>query len=174
LDGTASEQRLDEAGKLILQPRRVAKESTPLFSKIDGEELRVQLHNLNKTKILEKTEEKVVSGQEQSIIPFKDFQKLDIRIGTITSAEKVPKADKLLKLKVDLGSKIGERQLVAGIATHRNIDDLIGKKITVIVNLEPATIRGIRSEGMLLAAVKGKKLGLITPDTDIPNGSRVS
>ncbi|MHA2306308.1 MAG: methionine--tRNA ligase [Candidatus Hodarchaeales archaeon] len=174
LDGTASEQRLDEAGKLILQPGRVVKESTPLFSKIDGEELRVQLHNLNKIKILEKTEEKVVSGQEQSIIPFKDFQKLDIRIGTITSAEKVPKADKLLKLKVDLGSEIGERQLVAGIATHRNIDDLIGKKITVIVNLEPATIRGIRSEGMLLAAVKGKKLGLITPDTDIPNGSRVS
>ncbi|MHA2074587.1 MAG: methionine--tRNA ligase subunit beta, partial [Candidatus Hodarchaeales archaeon] len=174
LDGTASEQRLDEAGKLILQPGRVVKESTPLFSKIDGEELRVQLHNLNKAKILEKTEEKVVSGQEQSIIPFKDFQKLDIRIGTITSAEKVPKADKLLKLKVDLGSEIGERQLVAGIATHRNIDDLIGKKITVIVNLEPATIRGIRSEGMLLAAVKGKKLGLITPDTDIPNGSRVS
>lgn len=174
LDGTASEQRLDEAGKLILKPGRRVKESTPLFSKIDAEELQLQLQNLIKSKTTETTEEKQVSDQEKNIIPFKDFQKLDIRIGTIISAEKIPKADKLLKLEVDLGSEIGKRQLVAGIAAHRIVDDLIGQQITVIVNLEPASIRGVRSEGMLLAAVNGKKLGLITPDIDIPNGSRVS
>ena len=111
---------------------------------------------------------------EREIIPFKDFQRLDIRIGTIIKAENVPKAKNLLKLRVDLGEDLGERQLVAGLASFRNAKDLINQRITVIVNLEPATIRGVKSEGMLLAAVDGKELGLIVPDTDVPNGTKVS
>ncbi|MFX0084131.1 MAG: methionine--tRNA ligase [Candidatus Hodarchaeota archaeon] len=174
LEGSAAEQNLNEAGKLILQPGLVVKESTPLFSKIDIEELQTKLQNLIKAKSSNLLEEKTVPDQESNFVPFKDFQKLDIRIGTIISAEKIPKADKLLKLRVNLGPEIGERQLVAGIATYRDVDDLIGQKLTVIVNLEPATIRGIRSEGMLLAAAEGDKLGLIISDRDVPNGTRVS
>jgi len=174
LEGAAAEQRLDEAGKLILHPGLIVNESTPLFSKIDIKELQTKLKKLMKTKSTDSTEEKNMSDQESKIIPFENFQKLDIRIGTIVSAENIPKANKLLKLRVDLGSEIGERQLVAGIAPYRKVDDLIGQKITVIVNLEPATIRGVRSEGMLLAAVEGEKLGLIISDIQVPNGTRVS
>ena len=107
-------------------------------------------------------------------IPFKDWQKLDIRIGTIISAEKIPKAKNLLKLRVDLGQNIGTRQLVAGLASFREPEDLINQRITVIVNLEPAKIRGVLSEGMLLAAVEGEELGLLIPDKEVSNGTKVS
>ncbi|UCG01594.1 MAG: methionine--tRNA ligase [Candidatus Heimdallarchaeota archaeon] len=173
-EGNVADQEFEEAGKLKLQPGGIVKESTPLFSKIDIEELQTQLKELRTKGQIDSTEETTLSEEKPSSIPFEDFQKLDIRIGTILTAEKIPKTEKLLKLKVDLGSEIGQRQLVAGLATHRNVDDLIGQRLTVVVNLEPATIRGVRSEGMLLAAVEGDKLGLIIPDKDVSNGTQIS
>ena len=152
----------------------IIEESKPLFSKIDIEELQTQLKELRIKKQTDLTEEITVSDKQRGIIPFGDFQKLDIRIGTVITAENIPKTDKLLKLKVDLGSEIGQRQLVAGLATHRSVEELIGQRLTVIVNLEPVTIRGVLSEGMLLAAVEGEKLGLLIPDLDVPNGTRIS
>ena len=103
------------------------------------------------------------------MITFDDFNKLEIKIGTILSAEKVQGADKLIALEIDFGS--GRRQLVAGIAETYQPNDLIGKAIPVLVNLEPRKIRGIESHGMILAVDVGGKAILLHPDRDVPAGS---
>jgi methionine--tRNA ligase beta chain len=103
------------------------------------------------------------------MITFDDFKKLDIRIGKILAAEKVQGTDKLLKLEIDFG--IEKRELVAGIAEIYQPEQVIGKEIPVLMNLEAKTIRGIVSQGMILAAdVEGKPV-LMHPDNDIPPGS---
>jgi methionyl-tRNA synthetase len=107
-----------------------------------------------------------------NVISFTDFEKVELRTAKILTAERVPEADRLLKLRIDLGTE--QRQIVAGIAEHYTPEDLPGKTIVVVANLEPATIRGLESQGMLLAAKKGKKLRLITVDgNDILPGVRV-
>jgi methionyl-tRNA synthetase len=171
-EGNVSKQRLVEAGKLKLLPGQKIQESKPLFHKVDPDELEKKLKKTKeKANKVKKKAKKMVDNET---IPFKEFQRLDIRIGTIISSERVPKTKNLLKLRVDLGEDLGERQLVAGLASFRESEVLINQKVTVIVNLEPATIRGIRSEGMILAAVDGEELGLLIPDQDLPNGSKVS
>jgi len=106
------------------------------------------------------------------MITFDEFKKIELKVGTIKSAEFHPKADKLLVLKVDLGGE--ERQLVAGIKKYYEIDDLIGKKIIVVANLEPAMLRGVESQGMLLAAEDAEgAVKLLTVDGDISNGANV-
>ena len=109
------------------------------------------------------------------MIAFKDFQKLELRVGEIISAEPVPDADKLLKLTVDIGEE--QRTMVAGIAMSYEPADLLGKSVVVVANLEPATIRGVRSEGMILAGwVKGDdtSISIVTPDRPLPKGATVS
>jgi len=106
------------------------------------------------------------------MISFDDFQKLDIRIGTILEAEKVEGADKLLKLKVDLGEE--QRTLVAGIAETYQPEEIIGKQIPILTNLEPKTLRGIESQGMILAVDTGSGVALLHPDKKIDNGSKIS
>ena len=104
-------------------------------------------------------------------INFEEFQKIDLRVGKIIEAERIEGTDKLLKLKVDLGEE--KRQLVAGIAKFYQPEDLIGKEIVVVVNLEPKTFRGIESQGMLLAAdVKGKPV-ILKPDKEVPPGTKI-
>jgi len=104
-------------------------------------------------------------------INFEEFQKIDLRVGKIIEAEKIEGADKLLKLKVDLGEE--KRQLVAGIAKFYQPEDLIGKEIVVVANLEPKTLRGVESQGMLLAAdVEGKPV-LLKPDQEVPPGTKI-
>ena len=105
------------------------------------------------------------------MVTFDDFKKLEIRIGKITLAEKVKDANKLVKLEVDLGET--KRQLVAGIARYYNPEELIGKQIPILVNLEPRAIRGIESQGMLLTAVEGEKPILLHPDKEVSPGIRV-
>ena len=104
-------------------------------------------------------------------ISFDDFDKLDIRIGTILKAEKIEGADKLLKLSVDLGEE--KRTLIAGIAQDYNPEELEGKQIPILTNLEPKAIKGIESRGMILAVDIDNKATLIHPDKEIPNGSKV-
>jgi methionine--tRNA ligase beta chain len=106
-------------------------------------------------------------------VTFDDFKKLDLRVAEIKACEDVKGADRLYHLTIDLGE---ERHIVAGIKAHYGQEELIGKKIIIIANLEPRTIRGITSHGMLLAASEADKSAvvLITPDRDIPNGSTVS
>ena len=96
---------------------------------------------------------------------------MDLRVAEVIAAERVPKADRLLKLQVDLGSE--KRQVVAGIAAHYAPEDLIGKQIILVANLEPAKIRGIESQGMLLAAEGGKELVVATLEKQMPPGSQV-
>jgi methionine--tRNA ligase beta chain len=103
------------------------------------------------------------------MIIFDDFKKLDIRIGKILSAEKIKGTDKLMKLEVDFGAE--KRQIVAGIAEFFTPDHLIGKEIPVLMNLEPRSIRGIESQGMILAIdVEGKPV-LLHPEKEVPPGS---
>ena len=106
-----------------------------------------------------------------ALIEFTDFTKVELRSVTILEAEKVEGADKLLKLRVEVGADT--RQVVAGIAAHYAPEDLIGKTAILVANLKPATIRGVESNGMLLAASRGKKLCLVTLDGELPSGSKV-
>ncbi|MCC6444656.1 MAG: methionine--tRNA ligase [Armatimonadetes bacterium] len=108
---------------------------------------------------------------ETPYISFDEFKKLDLRTGQIKSAEKVAGADKLLKLSVDIGSEV--RTVVAGIAQYYAPDALIDKTVVLIVNLAPAKIRGVESQGMLLAADVGGEAILLMPDRDVPPGSKV-
>jgi methionyl-tRNA synthetase len=104
-------------------------------------------------------------------ISIQDFSEIDLRVAVITAAEEHPDADKLLVLKVDAGD--GEKQLVAGIKNHYSVEELVGKKIIVVNNLTPAVLRGVESNGMLLAARDGDDVVLITTDKDVGPGSRV-
>lgn len=105
------------------------------------------------------------------MITFDDFKKLEIRIGKVLSAERVEGTDKLMKLEIDLGTE--KRQIVAGMAEFLEPAHLIGKELPVLVNLEPRTIKGIESKGMVLAAdVNGKPI-LLYPEEEVPPGSIV-
>ena len=105
------------------------------------------------------------------MIPFNDFKKLDIRVGRILDVNNHPKADKLLVLKIDIGNEV--RTIVAGIKKYYEREELMDKKVIVVVNLEQKELRGIKSEGMILAAVKDNKVILLTPDEDIKEGAVV-
>jgi len=103
------------------------------------------------------------------MITFEDFKKLDIRIGKIVSAEKVRDTTKLMKLEIDFSTE--KKQLVAGIAESYEADQLIGKEVPVLMNLEPRSIRGVESQGMILAVdVEGKPI-LLQPEKEVPPGS---
>ena len=104
------------------------------------------------------------------MITFADFQKMDIRMATVVEAEKIAGADKLLKLIVDLGDE--KRQLVAGIALQYEPKELLGKQVPILCNLEPAKIRGVESNGMVLCAAVPQPV-LLLPEKEVPNGSKV-
>ncbi len=104
-------------------------------------------------------------------ISYEDFAKLQIRIGTVLSAELIPDTDKLLKCTIDFG-ELGTRTIVSGIALLRKPEDIIGKQLPYIVNLAPRMLRGVESQGMLLAASPGGEgLALLIPDIAVPNGT---
>lgn len=112
----------------------------------------------------------------KDIVSFNDFTKLDIRVGTILSCSVVEGSEKLVNLKVDLGFEIGERQIVAGISKWYECNELVGKQVLFVVNLEPRKIMGLESQGMLLAlgASEDNKPILIVPDEKIENGESAS
>lgn len=105
-------------------------------------------------------------------ISIDDFRSLDLRIGTVTSAEPHPDADRLLVLQVDLGSE--ERQLVAGLRGHYSPEELTGRQLVVVANLKPARLRGVESQGMILAASADDRLVVLTPEQRIAPGAKVS
>jgi len=108
---------------------------------------------------------------DNSCIEFADFQKLDLRVGTIIAAEQHPDADKLLRFDVDLGEE-KPRQIISGIAEFFNPAELVGKKVVVVANLPPRKLRGLVSHGMILTAEKDEHLSLLT--SVAPNGSKIS
>ena len=102
---------------------------------------------------------------------IEDFQKLDIRVATIKAVEDHPKADKLYVLKLEVGNE--ERQVVAGIKSYYKKEELMGKQIAFIYNLKPALLRGVESQGMILAADDGKVVAFLTPEKKVENGSKI-
>ncbi len=126
----------------------------PLFKRIEDDYIEKQLRRLN-----------------MAHVTIDDFTQMGLKVGVIEKVEDVEGADKLYKLTVNTGER---RTLVAGVKKQYTPEQLLNKKIVVITNLEPATIRGIKSEGMLLAASDGDKISIITPDEDVPAGSKVS
>ncbi len=105
-------------------------------------------------------------------IQYEDFAKLDIRIGLIVAAEKVPETDKLIKCTIDFGA-FGQRTIVSGIAAWKTPEELVGKKLPYIVNLAPRMLKGVESQGMLLAASDETGLALIVPERDVTPGTRL-
>ncbi len=106
------------------------------------------------------------------MISFEDFKNVELRVGKVLAAERVEDSEKLMKLRVDIGTE--ERQIVAGIAKYYEADELVGRQIVVVVNLAPRTLMGFESQGMLLAASDdGGSLALLTPDKKVMPGSEV-
>jgi len=142
-----------------------------LFSKIEDDVIEDQIKKLENTKINnQKTNPNANPMKEQ--ISFDDFTKIDLRTATILEAEKVEKADKLLKLKVDTGVDV--RTVVSGIAESFSPEEIIGKQVMILLNLAPRKIRGIESQGMLLLTTKPDgKLSFVTPDEKVENGIEI-
>ena len=106
-------------------------------------------------------------------ITIQDFAKVELRVGRVKEASDHPNADRLLVLKVDLGEE-QDRQLVAGIRGHYPAETLVGKNVIVVANLQPAKLRGVESQGMLLAARSGEEVVVLTTERDVAPGSAVS
>ncbi len=137
-------------------------EAAPLFARIDAEKMLAEIT---------KPEEEVPALNLKPEITIDDVAKLDLRVAIVTAAEKVEKADKLLKLTLEMGGEI--RTIVSGIAKHYTPEEMVGKQIIVVANLKPAKIRGVESYGMLLAAADEENLVLLTTDGNIPTGTQV-
>jgi len=143
-----------------------------LFSKIEDKTIQEQLDKLEASKKANEIANAVVEPQKE-IITFQDFTKLDMRVGKILEAEKMPKTKKLLILKVDTG--IDTRTIVSGIAESFTPEEVIGKQVTVLVNLAPRALRGVESEGMILMTETPEgKLVFVNPDTAVSNGLQIS
>lgn len=157
---------------LILEGHQIG-EAELLFSKVEDETIQAQLDKLEATKKENQNANKQVMPQKDTIT-FDDFSKLDIRVGTILEAEKMPKANKLLVLKVDTGLDI--RTIVSGIAESFSPEEIIGKKVSVLVNLAPRALRGVQSEGMILMTENAdRKLVFVNPGADgVENGATIN
>ena len=145
-----------------------------LFRKIEDTEIAEQVEKL-KAGLKESTAAAKENKPQQSkpMIQFDDFAKLELKAGTITACEKVEKADKLLKLEVDIGTE--KRTIVSGIAQHYSADEMIGKQVVVVTNLAPRKMKGIESQGMILTAEDSDgKLQLLKPENPVSPGSNVS
>nr|WP_321453682.1 methionine--tRNA ligase [uncultured Carboxylicivirga sp.] len=142
-----------------------------LFEKIEDETIQSQLDKLQQTKVANEAANKTATPVKDNI-EFDDFTKMDIRVGTILEAEKVAKTKKLLQLKVDTG--IDQRTVVSGIAEYFKPEEIIGKQVSILVNLAPRKIRGIESQGMILMAEDATgKLEFITPANSVKPGSEI-
>jgi len=159
--------------KALLKPEHQINKGELLFRKIEDAEIQTQLDKLEATKKANENENKQVMPQKDTIT-FDDFSKLDMRVGTIIEAEKMAKAKKLLVLKVDTGLDV--RTIVSGIAESFKPEEIVGKKVTVLVNLAPRALRGVESEGMILMTENADgKLVFVNPDEDgVGNGLTIN
>ena len=172
----------DNAGKIkLLSVGYSLRPPELLFRKIEEEEVRAQVEKLRQQSAIYKQEippptsasDKSEAATAKPAIVFDDFAKIDLKVGTILRAEKVEKADKLLKLLVDLGNE--QRTIVSGIALHFKAEDIVGQQVVVVANLAPRKMRGIESNGMILMAEDTNgKLHFVSPQNNIPSGSGVS
>jgi methionyl-tRNA synthetase len=162
----------DKAGDTNLLPagHQLGKPSL-LFERIDDKAVEAQVQRLLDTRKANEMAEAGAEPQKDTIV-YDDFMKMDIRTGTIVEAEKVAKTKKLLKLKIDTG--IDERTVVSGIAEYYKPEEIIGKQVSILVNLAPRKLRGIESQGMILMAEdRDGRLVFVSPETAVTNGSCV-
>jgi methionyl-tRNA synthetase len=161
----ATKQHLIAAGHTI-------QKNELLFSKIEESQIQVQMNKLVASKLANEIANKEITPQKDTST-FDDFTKLDLRVGTIVAAEKMPKTKKLLVLKVDTGLDV--RTIVSGIAESFTPEEIIGKQVTVLVNLAPRALRGVESEGMILMTeMPDGKLVFVNPDSaDVSNGATI-
>ena len=175
--GTTAWEQVKQNPTALLPTGHKIGVATLLFEKIEDAAIAKQLERLEKTKQANQQEAQaaaeVTVAPQKELISYDDFAKMDIRIGTILSAEKMPKADKLLILKVDTG--IDQRTIVSGIAQSFNPEEIIGKRVTVLANLAPRKLRGVESQGMILMVENAEgKYRFIAPDGgEIANGAEV-
>ena len=142
-----------------------------MFEKIEDETIEAQVQKLLDTKKANE-EANYKANPIRENIDFETFTKLDVRVGTVLECAKVPKADKLLQFKIDDG--LEKRTIVSGIAKHYNPEELVGKQVCFIANLEPRKLKGIVSEGMILSAENADgSLAVITPEKEVKPGSEV-
>ncbi|MFM9402126.1 methionine--tRNA ligase [Myroides odoratimimus] len=159
--------------KVLLPTGHTIGQAELLFAKIEDEEVQKQLDRLEASKKANAAAAKVVEPQKETAV-YEDFAKLDLRVGTIVEAEKMPKANKLLVLKVDTGMDV--RTIVSGIAEHFKPEDIIGKRVTVLANLAPRALRGVESQGMILMTEdQDGKLVFVNPDEqNVKNGATIN
>ena len=175
--GTTAWEQVKQNPTALLPTGHKIGVATLLFEKIEDDAIAKQLERLENTKQANRQEAQaaaeVTVAPQKELISYDDFAKMDIRIGTILSAEKMPKADKLLILKVDTG--IDQRTIVSGIAQSFNPEEIIGKRVTVLANLAPRKLRGVESQGMILMVENAEgKYRFIAPDgEEIANGAEV-
>lgn len=175
--GTTAWEQVKQNPTALLPTGHKIGVATLLFEKIEDAAIAKQLERLEMTKQANQQEAQaaaeVTVAPQKELISYDDFAKMDIRIGTILSAEKMPKADKLLILKVDTG--IDQRTIVSGIAQSFNPEEIIGKRVTVLANLAPRKLRGVESQGMILMVENAEgKYRFIAPDgEEIANGAEV-
>lgn len=162
----------ENGGKLdLLTQGHTIAQPELLFEKIEDEAIEMQLNKLLSTKKANEANSKVVSPQKETIT-YEDFMKMDIRIAKVLDAEVVPKTQKLLKLHIDTG--IDKRTIVSGIAEYFKPEEVVGRQVCVLVNLEPRKIRGIESHGMILMAQNADgSLRFVQPNDVVNNGSEV-
>jgi len=172
IDSKIDWKTVSETSELIAEGHQIG-EAELLFSKIEDEEIQKQMDKLEATKTANIAENKVVEHQKETI-QYEDFAKMDLRVGTILEAEKMPKANKLLILKIDTG--IDVRTIVSGIAESFSPEEIIGKRVTVLVNLAPRNLRGVESQGMILMTTNAEgKLVFVNPDVDgVSNGETIN
>jgi methionyl-tRNA synthetase len=164
----------EQLGQIDLLPagHSLSRQINLLFAKIEDEEIEKQIQKLSDTQKANEAEELPKTVPVKPYIPFSDFEKLDIRTGTVVECEKAPKADKLLRFLIDDG--IGKRIIVSGIAKWYEPASLVGKQVCFIANLEPRKLKGIESQGMLLSVEnKDGSLVLIQPASQADNGGLV-
>jgi methionyl-tRNA synthetase len=154
----------DSAAQTSLPAGHVLNNTEIIFKKIEDDVIDREVEKLSK---IDKPETKAKAKGSQSI-DFELFKKVQLKTGRIQSAERVQGADKLLKLQVQLGDE--SRQIVAGIAQSYSPEELTGKTVIVVANLKPAKIRGIESQGMLLAVKSKTGFSLLTPDSEVEAG----
>jgi len=159
--------------QILIAPGHTINTNELLFSKIEDSQIQAQMDKLTASKLANEIAEKVTTPQKDTCT-FEDFTKLDMRVGTIIEAEKMPKAKKLLVLKVDTGLDV--RTIVSGIAESFTPQEIIGKRVTVLVNLAPRALRGVESQGMILMTqMPDGTLVFVNPDTaGVSNGDSIA
>ncbi len=170
-DDNNSEWSAIASAEALLEPGHKIGKTELLFSKVEDKEIQTQLDKLEASKKVNASAEEEVIPQKE-LIEFDDFTKLDLRVGTILEAKKMPKAKKLMVLTVDTG--IDKRTIVSGIAEHFTAEEIVGKKVSVVANLKPIKLRGTKSEGMILMTENADgNLVFVNPDEEAVNSGKI-